>query len=158
MRASYARQLIQKGVWTLQHVAGERMVADIGTKVLGGPRMTMLKEEMGMMSKEATSAEAHRGEEEEKPSEPNVPTRDEVQRALKIALMMAQLQAAKGQGEEEGDQRLKIEIGVVVILSLIGLLTMFGWLHHASPRPNLDTEELEEKKETREEKGSDEEE
>ena len=87
MRASYARQLIQRGIWTLQHVAGERMLADLGTKVLASPRMTMLKEELGMASKEPRmpTPTEEEGEKDQKSQTP-LPT-EEIQKALKMVLL-----------------------------------------------------------------------
>ena len=43
LRAAYARQSVFAGEWALQHVPGEFMVADIGTKPLTAARFESLK-------------------------------------------------------------------------------------------------------------------
>ena len=48
LRAAYARQSVSAGEWALQHVPGEFMVADIGTKPLTAARFEFLKVCMGM--------------------------------------------------------------------------------------------------------------
>ena len=48
LRPAYARQSVSAGEWTLQHVPGELMVADIGTKPLTAARFEFLKVCMGM--------------------------------------------------------------------------------------------------------------
>ena len=45
LRAAYARQSVSAGEWALQHVPGEFMVADIGTKPLTAARFESLKSE-----------------------------------------------------------------------------------------------------------------
>ena len=122
MRAMYARQLIQKGVWTLQHIAGERMLADLGTKALTASRMTMLKEELGMVSQGEEEEKGEEKVEEEKRSFSQDPGGD-VQRILRLVAILVQIQGAKGQGRP-------VEIGtveymVVAILIVIGTLTVY---------------------------------
>jgi hypothetical protein len=50
LRCSFARQSILAGEWSTQHVAGEYMLADIGTKPLSSVRFEFLKKLMGMGS------------------------------------------------------------------------------------------------------------
>jgi len=130
MKASFARQLLQGGVWTLQHVAGEKMIADLGTKVLAGPRMTMLKEELGMTSAEGEEGAAEdrkKDEEKEEDTAEKIQKEEEIQKILRMVLVMAQIQAASAQrGEDE--ERWKTEFFVVMVLSVIGLITVMGWL------------------------------
>ena len=48
LRSAYARQAILGGVWGLNHLPGEKMVADLGTKALTSTRIKALKSLMGM--------------------------------------------------------------------------------------------------------------
>ena len=48
LRAAYARQAVISGDWLIQHVPGDVMVADLGTKALTAARMELLKKLMGM--------------------------------------------------------------------------------------------------------------
>ena len=50
LRSSFARQSISRGDWLIQHVAGESMIADLGTKALSAPRLEKLKNLMSMGS------------------------------------------------------------------------------------------------------------
>jgi len=130
MKASFARQLLQGGVWTLQHVAGEKMIADLGTKVLAGPRMTMLKEELGMTTiggEEGSAGDRKEDEKKEKETEEKNQREEEIQKILRIVLVMAQIQAASAQGGED-EERWRTEFFVVMVLSAIGLITVMGWL------------------------------
>ena len=55
LRAAYAIQSVSAGEWVLQHVPGELMVADIGTKPLTAARFEFLKVCMGMGKLESKS-------------------------------------------------------------------------------------------------------
>ena len=48
LRSMYARQSVAAGEWSIQHVAGECMIADIGTKALTSVRLEFLEKLMGM--------------------------------------------------------------------------------------------------------------
>ena len=48
MKAAYARQAIAQGLWALNHMAGDSLIADVGTKAVSAHRLEMLKELMGM--------------------------------------------------------------------------------------------------------------
>ena len=48
IRARSARERFENGFWALQHLPGETMLADIGTKALGSSRLRALAEMMGM--------------------------------------------------------------------------------------------------------------
>ena len=48
IRASYAREALESGLFTLHHVNGTSMKADIGTKPLPGPRFHQLVTALGM--------------------------------------------------------------------------------------------------------------
>ena len=49
LRAAAARHSIAQGMWVIQHMAGSKMTADIGTKPLASERLKQLKEEMHMV-------------------------------------------------------------------------------------------------------------
>ena len=97
IKAMYARQLVQRGVWMIQHLAGEKMLADIGTKALALPRLQALKKEIGMVKLE----EKPQVEKEEKDEKTGV----EVEKALRLLVLAAQVQMAKAQPEAGGDDR-----------------------------------------------------
>eukprot|EP00435_Cladocopium_sp_Y103_P067189 s204_g29.t1 len=66
LRSSFARQSISRGEWLLQHVAGEQMLADIGTKALSAPRLEKLKDLMSMGSlKESEDEEEEKEDQRE---------------------------------------------------------------------------------------------
>ena len=48
LRAALTRQAVAAAKWAIQHVPGESMVADIGTKPLTAARLNFLKNLMGM--------------------------------------------------------------------------------------------------------------
>ena len=49
-RSAFTRQLVLKGEWIIQHLAGVNMTADIGTKPLSAVKIKELKKKMGMAS------------------------------------------------------------------------------------------------------------
>ena len=52
IRARAAWERFEQGFWGLQHLPGETMVADIGTKALGSSRLRALAEMLGMRLRE----------------------------------------------------------------------------------------------------------
>ena len=149
MRATYARQLIQRGVWTLQHLAGEKMLADLGTKALTSTRMSMLKEELGMAAmkeEETVAGEREKEEEDEVKRELTNLTAQgsggDVQKILKLVAILVQLQGVKGQGGSADMGRW--EFGVVVALVIIGMITVVRWCWAAARRRMLGVQPEEE--------------
>ena len=57
LRAAFARQSVTAGDWAIQHLAGDSMVADIGTKPLSAARRIHLKNFMGMGKLEGEGSE-----------------------------------------------------------------------------------------------------
>lgn len=41
LRSAYARQAVHRGEWSLEHIPGESMVADLGTKPLSAVRIQL---------------------------------------------------------------------------------------------------------------------
>ena len=50
IRASYVREALESGHYTLNHISGNSMIADIGTKPLPAPRFQQLVHAMGMVN------------------------------------------------------------------------------------------------------------
>ena len=69
-RLRHARQSMTAGEWSIQHVAGEFMVADIGTKALTSVRLEFLKTLMGMGKYEGKESEADRPPKEKEADRP----------------------------------------------------------------------------------------
>ena len=53
LRAPFARHCVVAGEWMIQHVPGEMMIANIGTKALTAARLELLKKLMGIGPVEA---------------------------------------------------------------------------------------------------------
>ena len=62
IRARSARERFENGFWALQHLPGEMMLADIGTKALGSSRLRALAEMMGMKMGESDAIPEKVGE------------------------------------------------------------------------------------------------
>ena len=62
LKAAHARARIQLGDWSIRHLPGERMIADIGTKPLTSSRIQYLKREMGMWIQADRGADGDRVE------------------------------------------------------------------------------------------------
>ena len=65
LRATFARQAIQQGLWHLGHIHGEHMIADIGTKALASTRFEQLKKKLKMAGKETGEEAPEKGKEDE---------------------------------------------------------------------------------------------
>ena len=62
IRARSARERFENGFWALQHLPGEMMLADIGTKALGSSRLRALAKMMGMKMGESDAIPEKVGE------------------------------------------------------------------------------------------------
>ena len=87
IRASYVREALESGKYSLNHVCGASMTADIGTKPLPAPRFQQLVHSLGMadLSDSRTA------------KEPSGSVREEVVKAILVSLVVASLlQPAEG--------------------------------------------------------------
>ena len=126
MKAMYARQLVQKGVWVIQHLAGERMLADIGTKALALPRLQVLKQEIGMVKLEEKKDEEA---EERKKREGSRSYDQEVEKALRLLVLVAQVRMATAQPKEDGEDLRAFQwaVVIVVVFAVIGVINTVWW-------------------------------
>ena len=147
-KAASARGRVACGDWSLRHLPGEQMIADLGTKPLTGTRLTQLKKEMGMkvqdrevdekgkgMPEESVSSTARGGEPHRRLSE----DQRKATMALKLLTMAAMIRAGKGEdplhrGGETGESELQFIIGlytvavmVVTILVWVGMQKLFNF-------------------------------
>ena len=102
LRSAFARQSIAKGEWALQHVPGDQMLADLGTKALNAPRLEKLKElmSMGTIKEEEKEDEIKERKDEEKEGKETVNWAEAAQ-AVRLITMAAAISTAKAVEEEE---------------------------------------------------------
>ena len=100
LRSSYARQAILGGEWGLNHLPGEKMIADIGTKALTSTRIETLKSMMGMGKKRK---EEEVGKEANLPAEKQVASTEQAIAAVRLITLVAMMSVAKGEEQEEED-------------------------------------------------------
>ena len=108
LRASAARSSILQGTWFLQHVAGNQMIADIGTKPLASERIRYLKKEMNLV--QVPQPKEHEKKEEKVFEEKGEGVGiQKAAAALKLLTLAAAISVAKGEQEEteEGDQEIQ---------------------------------------------------
>ena len=94
LRSSYARQAILGGEWGLNHLPGEKMIADIGTKALTSTRIETLKSMMGMGKKRK---EEEVGKEANLPAEKQVASTEQAIAAVCLITLVAMMSVAKGE-------------------------------------------------------------
>lgn len=95
-RAHGLRARIQQGDWMIRHIPGAEMTADLGTKVLSVERFNQLKQMMGMVTEEV---EVKKKIEERKQT---VSGKEELEKALKAVILVAQFMMVKGSPGENG--------------------------------------------------------
>ena len=128
LRASYARQCIQRGEWAIQHIPGVDMIADLGTKALPAPRMTHLKELMGMKIQREEKGEEKIEEKGEESEEREVERTEGIKaetaaRAIQLITLAATMYVAKGSEDEEEDgediSAMTEMMGILAVLIII---------------------------------------
>ena len=111
LRSSYARLAILGGVWGLNHMPGEKMIADIGTKALTSTRIETLKSLMGMGQKKKVE-EKETEEKQEQHLEVQVPqaltlqgpaSTEQAIAAVRLITLIAMMSTAKGEEENQED-------------------------------------------------------
>ena len=128
LRAAFARQAVFQGEWLLQHIPGEVMIADLGTKPLAGPRLEVLKKLLGMSPAPEREEEA----EEQKQKKIEVEERirgvriSEAAQVVQLLTLAAQIQAARSMEEEETeDESYPIE-ALFFYTILVVMITLFA--------------------------------
>ncbi|CAL1154020.1 unnamed protein product [Cladocopium goreaui] len=128
LRASAARSSILQGTWFLQHVAGNQMIADIGTKPLASERIRYLKKEMNLV--QVPQPKEHEKKEEKVFEEKGEGVGiQKAAAALKLLTLGAAISAAKGEHEEtekedQENSTLELKVMMVVFALIIVLLTI----------------------------------
>ena len=138
LRSNAARESIIRGEWTLAHLRGEAMMADLGKKPLASNRLEKLKKDMGMCSKTQAPLPDQKGQaplpdqdgqaplpgqkKEEKGKEVDVTKAASVIRLITIA---AAITAAKGEEEDEDeDESINLDVIAVVFAVIIVICTL----------------------------------
>ena len=119
LRAAHARQRFTRGDWWLKHRGGEDMLADIGTKPLQSTRLSYLKRglHMGTMSEEQKEEEkAGRSVEEMTGSQ-----QEEIEKVLRMLVMMVTIQSAKAQGERDEEDGGGWMVVAILFFAVIGM-------------------------------------
>ena len=137
LRSNFARQAILAGEWSVHHVPGVKMLADLGTKALTSVRLRDLKYLLGLRSS-LEDEEEMKNEEEQKEveREEEVPRRQvrkvgvELQEAktlVQIITLAASIQATRAQEEDEdSEEGMGIIILYTVFVSVTTLMIQFG--------------------------------
>ena len=151
LRCSFARQSILAGEWSTQHVAGEFMLADIGTKPLSSVRFEFLKNLMGMgrlpkrneeeePEKEEVQSEKIEVEEKEKKGggkekqDGHLATKDshrlaETAQVLRLITLAATMSITKA--DENGEVKGSVSFGIIILYTfavvVITLLAQRIW-------------------------------
>ena len=124
LRAAYARQAVVAGEWMIQHIPGEVMIADIGTKALTAARLEHLKKLMGMWTSEderRTGPEAEKFEKERRTG----PEAEKIEKerrtgpeAEKIEVLQAADEVRTGQKAGKIEEKLSQAAQVVRLITL----------------------------------------
>ena len=143
LRSNFARQAILAGEWSVHHVPGVRMIADLGTKALTSGRMKDLKDMMGLKkgpeeslegSSEVKKDEIER-KEEEKEEGGNLKVKKfgveihEAKTLVQIIIALAaSIQATRAQGEEEegNEDGMGLIVMYTMFISVTTILIQFG--------------------------------
>ena len=121
MRAASARYSIRRGDWVLQHVPGEDMKADLGTKALSSFRLEKLRRAMGM--KEAPLPKEEKEDEEKKVGEGSSEGKKDMKKVLQLIMLAAAMTCTKAQEEEEEEEKV-FEWMIVIYTVCIVLITV----------------------------------
>ncbi|CAL1154816.1 unnamed protein product [Cladocopium goreaui] len=143
LRCSFARQSILAGEWVIQHVAGEFMIADIGTKPLTAARLEFLKKLMGMgklvIKDEVKSMEVEEKKEGEK-QDGLLTTKEktkvaEAAQVLRLITLAASIAAVKAEeGEKEHEETYPFEVIIAYTLGIIILTLVAQRIWNAAVR------------------------
>ncbi len=148
LRSNFARQAILAGEWSVHHIPGAKMVADLGTKALTSGRINDLKRLLGMSHGLGSKEEPKKDQEEEEGSEEKKEEEEkekdshraqgdheekgrihgskmkiqDASQLVKLITLAASIQVTKSQGDQEGDQ--EEEHGGIVTMLMVAYTTM----------------------------------
>ena len=134
LRSAFARQAISAGEWGIQHLSGENMLADIGTKALTGTRLEFLKGLMGMgalIPVDESQKNSPKDEVEMKSVE--VQNQDVIRvsqaaRVVQLITLAAAISVSKSEDPEESEEegKLSFELVVFVYTLMVVVLTLLA--------------------------------
>ena len=131
LRWAFARQSVLRGDWQVGHVPGEKMLADLGTKVLTSSRMETLKQMMGMGVAQPEEKGVEMEKDEKKEKEIKTDSKSVATMAVKLITMAALLSVSKAQGDEEDDEPAgdfhNFMVIYTVLIILITLMVQILW-------------------------------
>ena len=140
IRASFARDIVQRGEWALHHMGGLEMIADIGTKPLTSSRLRFLKGLMNLeeiKNNQVSEEDLSLVEELNTPKEGATMDLEKISTAVKVITLLAVLGTANGQGEEakrseEEDEGLFLflcvyTIALIIVMTFGRMMVSFGW-------------------------------
>ena len=138
LRSNFARQAILAGEWSVHHVPGVKMLADLGTKALTSGRLRDLKYLLGLRSNFEEEEETKNDEKQKEVEREE----EEVQRGqvrkigvelqeaktlVQIITLAASIQATRAQEEDEDyEEGTGIIILYTVFVSVTTLMIQFG--------------------------------
>jgi len=157
-RARFLRWRALRGDVVMRHQPGSEMVADIGTKALASVRLKELKGRLGLIEEEVEEAgdlqEVKKNAENCHMEKPQLVDQAQAERLVKVLMVMALVQRAKGAEEEEEDHRaLECAIllyTIVVVVATVVSQALWKWWgrgHHpsnAQADSSATTDEMEE--------------
>ena len=139
-RSAFARQAVQQGLWSMAHVPGEEMLADLGTKPLAAPRLEGLKRKLRMGSLEEEVPKEEKRSEEKKKEEGTEDAEDEkrkralkIQKAstvLKLIALMSAIPGTKSDDPEDGEKKsygYHLEMMLLFYTVFIVAITSIMW-------------------------------
>ena len=141
LRSSFARQSISRGDWLIQHVAGESMIADLGTKALSAPRLEKLKNLMSMGSlKEGEEKEEEKkeggfekerrlreeGEDQKKSEGMKVAEAAQIIKLITLAAAISSAKAVEKEKVKEDEEKISFETMVACYTFFVVLATLFA--------------------------------
>ena len=124
IRSSFARTVVLNGQWALQHLRGQEMVADIGTKALSAVRLQQLKELLciGVPMK---NEEDEVKEEKKTTSATTRADLEVVYQALRALTVAAVLEVVAGSEEEEWEKEESSQNELFWFLWVYTMLVIF---------------------------------
>ena len=120
LRAAHARQRFTRGDWWLKHKAGEEMLADIGTKPLQSTRLSYLKK--GLQMKTFEEQKNEECDTTEEGGETVRSRQEEIEKVLKMLVLVASIQGVGAQGEEEQRGEGMLVVAVVLVFAVVGFI------------------------------------
>eukprot|EP00434_Breviolum_minutum_P029251 symbB.v1.2.025873.t1/scaffold2543.1/size76562/5 len=140
IRASFARDIVQRGEWALHHMGGLEMIADIGTKPLTSSRLRFLKKLMNLEEIKNDQVPEENIEIEEKSGivkEGVAVDLEKISKAVKVITLLAVLGTAEAEGEEVKEKEDEEEglflflcvytIAVILVMNLGRMIAWFVW-------------------------------